>query len=167
MSALDRNKPSRNDQLRLIAAGALKHFPNGNLLLANHTFTTAADLATFIQADIDACDAADRARAAWLTAVHEQTASHAAVAPVLRALKRQLLAQFGDTPAANATLADFGYTAPKVVQRTSTANAAAAAKARATRQARHTMGKNQKKDVKGKVDVALVVTPTAGTAPST
>jgi hypothetical protein len=44
--------------------------------------------------------------------------------------------------------------------------AVAAAKREATRAARHTMGKNQKKAVKGAINATLVVTPANGSAPS-
>jgi hypothetical protein len=46
-------------------------------------------------------------------------------------------------------LADFGFTAPKKRTLTPGQKAVAAAKAKATRTAPHTMGKVQKKSVKG------------------
>jgi hypothetical protein len=151
MSALNRNKPTRKDLLRLIISGVQKHYPGGQLVLASQTFNLPSDLVKFIQADIDASDAADKVRADWLAAVQVQTDAHQKVGPVLRAFKRQVLAQFGDTQDASSTLADFGYAPPKVAAKSAETKATAAEKGRATRAARHTMGKKQKQPVKGTV----------------
>jgi len=124
----------------------------------------APHVVNLIQADIEATDAADKARADWLTAVQVQEDSHQKVAPVIRALKRQVLAQFGDTQAAGSVLADFGYTPQTVPAITAEAQAAAVGKNRATRAARHTMGPKQKKQVTG--TVAPPATPAPAPAPS-
>jgi hypothetical protein len=73
------------------------------------------------------------------------------VGPVIRALERRVLADFGDTPQAGTALADFGFAPPTVSQPTADTKATAVEKRRATREARHTMGKNPKKNVKGTV----------------
>jgi hypothetical protein len=150
MSTLDRNKPTRNDRLRLIASGVQKHFPNATLTLAGQTLTTS-QLADRIQQDIAASDATDKARAAWLTQVQAERSTHASLAPVLRSLRSLVIAQFGDSPDAGDVLADFGYSPRKVPERTAAAKAQSADKGRATRAARHTMGSQQKKKVKGTV----------------
>ncbi len=166
MSTLNRNKPTRKDLLRLIISGVQKHFPSGQLVLAGQTFNMPTDLVKSIQTDIDATDATDKARAGWLAVVQAQTDSHQKVGPVLRALKRQVFAQFGDTQDASSTLADFGYTPQKVAEKSSADKAAAAEKSRATRTARHTMGKNQKKEVTGTVATS-VPAPTTPASPPT
>jgi hypothetical protein len=148
MSTPSRSKKTRNDRLRLIASGAQKHFPNASLTLAGQTLTTSA-LEQLLQQDIAATDAADKAHAAWLTAVQAQNASHRALAPVLRALNSYVLAQFGDSVDVGTVLADFGYSPRKVTKVPVDTKAAAAAKAVATRKARHTMGAKQKKAVHG------------------
>jgi hypothetical protein len=158
------NKPTRKDRLRLIASGVQAHFPSGQMVLASQTFNLPTDLVNLIQADIAATDAADKARADWLAAVQVQTDSHQKVAPVLRALKRQVLAQFGDTQAASSVLADFGFTPQKVPAITAEAQAVAVEKNRATRVARHTMGPKQKKLVTG--TVAPAAPPPATPAPT-
>jgi hypothetical protein len=149
MSTINRNKPTRKDQLRLIVSGVQKHYPSGQMTLASQTFNLPSDLVKAIQADIDVTDAADKARADWLAAVQAQTDSHQKVGPVLRAFERQVLAQFGDTQDASSTLADFGYAPPKVAVKSSATKTAAAELGRATRVARHTMGSKQKQQVKG------------------
>ncbi len=157
-SIANANKSTRKDALRLIAAGVQMHFPSGTLILANQTFEMPADLVNLILADIADTDAADKARAAWLAAVQVQTNSHEKLAPVLRALKAQVLAQFGDTQDSATTLADFGYSPRRVGPRSVEEKAAAAVKGLATRAARHTMGSRQKERVTGNV-TGVVVTP--------
>jgi hypothetical protein len=154
MSVLNRNKPTRKDLLRLLISGVQKHFPSGQMTLAGQTFNLPSDLVQHIQADIDATDAADKVRADWLAGVQVQSDSHQKVGPVLRALKRQVLARFGDTQDASSTLADFGYAPPKVTAKSAVTKATAADKGRATRVARHTMGSKQKLQVKGTVPAA-------------
>src|ERR1700722_789629 len=165
MSTIKRNKPTRKDQLRLIVSGVQKHYPSGQLKLASQTFNLPSDLVKAIQADIDATDAADKARADWLAAVQVQTDSHQKVGPVLRALKRTVLGQFGDTQDASSTLADFGYAPPKVTEKSSATKAAAAEQGRATRAARHTMGSKQKQQVKGTVATTTASPPATPASP--
>jgi hypothetical protein len=164
-SIVKSNKPTRKDKLRLIVSGVQKHFPSGQMSLAGQTFNVPTDLVNLLQADINATDATDKARAAWLATVQTQTDSHAKVAPVLRSLKAQVFAQFGDTQDAATTLADFGYSPRKVRARSADKKAAAAVKGRATRAARHTMGSKQKQAVTGNV-TGVVVTPLVS-APAT
>jgi hypothetical protein len=165
MSTTDRSKPTRTSLLRHIISGVQKHYPSGQMVLASQTFNLPSDLVKFIQADLDATDAADKAHAEWLAAVQVQTDAHQKVAPVLRALKRHVFAQFGDTQDASNTLADFGYTPPKVAAKSAATKATAAQKSRATRTARHTMGPRQKKDVKGTVGPSVPATSTPPAPP--
>ncbi len=146
-----KNKPTRNQGLRLIVAGVLKHFPSGQIVLARRTFNMPDDLVNLIQADIDTTDKADKARADWLALVQAQNDSHDALAPTLRMLQAYVVSQFGDTQDAGSTLAEFGYTPRKVAELPVATKAGAADKGRATRTARHTMGKVQRKAVKGTV----------------
>ena len=140
------------------------HFPSGQIVLAGQTFKLPTDLVNFIQTDVTVTDAADKAHADWLAAVQVQTDSHQKVSPVLRALKRQVLAQFGDNQDATSTLADFGFAPTKVTAITAVAKVASVEKTRATRVARHTMGSKQKKLVTG--TVAPTAPPPATPAPT-
>jgi hypothetical protein len=73
-------------------------------------------------------------------------------------------ATLGNSPDA---LADFGLSARKSrVSPKSETVTAAVAKRKATRAARHTMGKVQKKDVKGAVKVTVTTTPLDRTEPA-
>jgi type I site-specific restriction endonuclease len=165
MLNLERNKPTRKDTLRLLVSGVQKHFPSGSLVLAKQTFAVA-DLVALLQADIDATNAADQARATWLTQVGAQNASHQKVAPVIRALKSLVISQFGDTQDAGTALADFGLTPRKIAERSIATKAEVVDKGRATRVARHTMGKNQKKLVTGTVTPTAAAQAPSGSAPT-
>ncbi|HEX3771765.1 MAG TPA: hypothetical protein VHV30_12895 [Polyangiaceae bacterium] len=160
------NKPIRQDLLRRIARGVQMHYPSGQMTLAGQTFNMPTDLVNLIQGDISVIDVADKAHADWLAAVQAQRVQHQKVGPVLRALQRLVLAQFGDTQDAASTLADFGYAPPKVTVPTAATQAAAVEKRGATRAARHTMGKNQKKDVKGAVTTPAPSPTTPGASPA-
>jgi hypothetical protein len=160
----DKNKPTRKDRLRTIIAGLQKHYPNVSLVLVGQTIPTA-QLVLRIQQDIDAADVATQAHTTWIEKVQIERNLHLALAPLLRALRSTVLGQFGDTKDAASTLGDFGYTPRKVAQRPSATKAEAAVKSRATRTARHTMGTQQKKKVKGTV-AAEPSAPTA-TSPGT
>jgi hypothetical protein len=97
-----------------------------------------------------------RPLANWHATVLADRALRTSVTRVLRGLREHLLNVFGDTSPA---LADFGLAPPKKPLTTPEKKAAAADKMRATRAARHTMGKKQKKAIKG------VVPATAPEAP--
>jgi hypothetical protein len=157
MTATRPNKPTRKSRLRLLIAGVQKQYPTGSLLLAGQTLTTS-QLVQVIQQDIDASDATDKAYADWISQVQVERNSHQKVAPLLRALRSQVLAHFGDTKDAASTLAAFGYLPRKVTAVPSDTKADAVAKGRATRTARHTMGKRQKASVKGTVSPTAPVT---------
>jgi hypothetical protein len=165
MAATDKNKPLRKDRLRLLMSGVTKHYANVTLVLAGQPYTAIA-LVQLIQQDIDASDLADKAHADWSQQVQIERDSHTELAPVLRALRSQVFAQFGDSKDASSTLKDFGYTPRKVTKPRVQTKADAAKKGRATRSARHTAGKNQKKDVKGTVPAETPVAAPTSPAPA-
>jgi hypothetical protein len=75
MLSMDKNKPTRKDALRLIVAGVQKHFTTGQLILAGQNFNLPTDLVALLQGDIDATDAADKARAACCLPAESRRAS--------------------------------------------------------------------------------------------
>jgi hypothetical protein len=162
MVSIDKNKPSRQDRLRKIRAGLQLHEQGATVITIGGVGHTVTDLLAKIQDDITATDATDKARAEWLQSVQSERDSHQQVDPLLRGIKQFVMLQYGDSQAASATLADFGYTPRKVPVRSPTTSVAAANKSRATRKARNTMGAKQKKAVKGDV-TGVVVTPVHGT----
>ncbi len=137
-------------------AGIQKHLPSASSVpLAGSTYSPA-DLVKLIQNRMDTIAKADAIKATWHSTVLAGEAQNTQLTPILRALRQHVINVYG---AASPVLADFGFAPPKTTARTPEAKAAAAAKSKATRAARHTMGKNQKKAVKGNV-TGIVVTPT-------
>jgi hypothetical protein len=164
MSNQTNNKPTRKDRLRTLVNGVQKHF-TGPVVLRGQT-VTPAQIVAFLQQDIAATDASIQAHDAWLEKVQLEKASHQQLAPMLRALTSVVMGQFGDTPDAASTLGDFGLKPRKVPKRKVAAKAQAVAKGQATRTARHTMGKDQRKAVKGTVAAGTPATaPAASPAP--
>jgi hypothetical protein len=127
---------------------------------------TATALVQLLQSLADALAAVDAAKASWQNALTQLRTLQARVLPVIRGYSNLLLAANGNAPA---TLADYGLTPRKAKTPLSTeAQAQANAKIEATRKARNTMGKQQKKQVKGTVPTspAAPQAPTATTSPT-
>ena len=144
-----------------VITGIQKHLQNTPSLPLGGTAYTPADLVKLVQSRIDSANTVAAGKASWHSTVVANKALTTNVTPALRALRDYVINVFG---AASPVLADFGFTPPKRTTKTPEQKAAAAAKAKATRAARHTAGKNQKKSVKGAVTATLVVTPTGSLA---
>jgi hypothetical protein len=147
---------------RQLIAGAQKHFATASpTLWVGGAPTTVDDLTQQLQRFIDNRAAVNALRAAFaakLQAEAREAPSQLALMQAFEAVVRGAFAEAADT------LADFGLAPRKLRQApTAEANAVAAAKRRATRAARHTMGSRQREQVKGSVTAALVVTPTVTT----
>jgi hypothetical protein len=155
-------KASLQLRLRGLIAGTQKHYPNGSLTFGGATYTSSA-LIQLLQSLDDATAAVDAAKAKEQDALKQQRNVKAKVGPVAQAYRSYLVALHGN---AVEPLADFGLTPKKApAPRTAEQKATAAAKRKATRVARHTMGSKQKKDVKGTVTTTVVVTPRDGSQP--
>jgi hypothetical protein len=153
-----KSKPSKAATLaraQAFIAGAKKRFPNGTFSLGNATFTTAT-LVQLFESLVEAINAANAAKASARDVVAAMRSTEAKVTPVLRDFQRFVRVSFGTTTEA---LADFGLEPPKArVPKTTEQKAAAAAKQKATREARGTASKKQKAAVKGKV-TGVTITP--------
>jgi hypothetical protein len=155
-------KGKLQQRARSLIAGTHKHLPNEKLTVGGTTYESAA-LVQILQSLDNAIAASDEAKAKSKDALKNKNEVHAKVGPVLRAYQSYLFASLGNTPS---TLADFGLaprkerTPPKVEKL-----AAATAKRKATREARHTMGPVQKKGVLGNV-TNVVLTPVTAPEPS-
>jgi hypothetical protein len=156
----DRN--GKANEVAQIIAGAKKHFANpAAQVTIDGASTTIGEALAKMQTFVDN-------RAAVVTAqasAHEKVVTERAQAPAVLAFVDAFMAfvrvNLGQSPTA---LADFGKSPPKRrTPLTAEQNAIAAAKRRATREARGTMGPKQKKKVKGNVSAELVVTPTPST----
>jgi hypothetical protein len=149
------NRSIQETQDSTIIAGIQKDLANvTSLNLAGQAITPAA-LAKLVQSRIDAANAVAPAKANWSETVAAYRTVNKEVTPLLRALKTYLVNTYGPT---SATLADFGFSPPKTAVKSPAVKTAAAEKAVATRKARNTMGKVQKKAVKGNV-TAVTITP--------
>jgi hypothetical protein len=145
-----------------VIVGIQKHLLTvPSLPLAGSTYTPA-DLVKLVQSRIDSAGVVAAAGANRHATVVAHDALGTKLTPILRGLRQYVLNVFGET---SPVLADFGFTAPKTATRTPEQKAAAAAKALATRKARGTMGKKQKKSVKGTVPTTAPVTPPTASPP--
>jgi hypothetical protein len=160
-----KNKKNQVSRVQQLVAGTNKHFPNGSDPLSFGGVTrTVAALTQLLQSYLDTRSAVVASQA---TTKAKLAGERAQSPPLLAAIDEYvafLRARFGDAPDA---LADFGLAPPKArVPPTAEQQAIAAAKRKATREARHTLGKNQKKGTKGAITAALVVTPAPGSPPT-
>jgi hypothetical protein len=148
MNANNATKVTLEQRIRGLIAGTQKHSPNGSLTFGGTTFT-AQVLVQDLQSLADALAATDVARAAWKDALKNAVDTRAKVLPTMESYRSWVVATYGNAPS---TLADYGMSPRKVrTPLTAEQKATAALKRTATRQARMTLGKNQKKAIKGTV----------------
>lgn len=147
-----------------LATGTSKHFPSASQVLsfggATHTVTALTQL---FQSFVDLRQAVIASQAATKAKVATERAQAPSLLVVIDEFVAFVKVTFGNQPD---VLADFGLAPSKARAPQTTEQKAAAAKRVATREARHTMGSNQKKGVKGAVTATLVVTPQAGSQPT-
>ena len=105
-----------------------------------------ADIIKVLQDRIASSQAVPTATAARTAAIKADRDRHEQTAPLVKALRQLVLGMFSESPD---TLAVFGLRPVKTGSPTVATKAAAIKKNLATRKARHTMGKVQKKDIKG------------------
>ncbi len=159
------NKPTTKDLNTKAISGVDKHLASLTSVMIGGTAYTGPTLKAVLQADIDATNAADAARNQWQDLLVPAKSARVMAARARKAIKSYLVGLYG--PDAVGMLADFGFTPPKsTANKTAKVKADAVVKAAATRVARHTMGKNQKKSVKGTVTAAPSPAP-AGSTPVT
>lgn len=145
------NMTTRLKQLQKIQQGLAKHYAGVTSLTLGGVSVTLTDLQGLIQADLDAMDTSAKAKAIHRGLVQAERSAHAKALPLLRSLKALVFASHGGTEATSELLEDFGYRPRKRAARTVEQVAEAAVKAKATREARHTMGPKQKKAIKGAI----------------
>ena len=141
--------------VKLLMAGLNKHFSNaaGSQPVSFGGVTYAlADLTQRLQSFVDLCDRVDTAKAAYQEQLNEADTQKPALRPLISGCKAFVRVHFGNSPG---VLVDFGLAPRKVpAPRTVEDKAVAVEKGLATRKARHTMGRSQKKQVKGAVATA-------------
>jgi hypothetical protein len=160
------NKNKEVSSVKQLMAGANEHFPTAAgtppMSIGGAKYTLA-DLTQRLQTFVDISEGVDTAKAAYQEKLNEATTQMPALRSLISAFKAYVRANFGNSPG---DLVDFGLVPRKVPQpRTVEARAIAVEKGLATRKARKTMGKNQKKLVTGTVDATAANPAPAGTTP--
>jgi hypothetical protein len=157
----------KNDQaarVKQLILGTTKHYPNASdtLQVGGASFTVSG-LTQLMQSFVNAREAVEASKAATTATVQTERTQSTARLAVIRSFETVVRGTFGTQAD---VLADFGLAPPKArVPLTAEQKAVAAARRAATRAARNTMGKNQKKDIKGNVNAKLVVTPADDSKP--
>jgi len=145
-------------QVKQFITGANKHLSTGiqQIQVGGATFTVTG-LTALLQSFVDNREAVEVSKAATKAKVQVEQAQSPSQLAIIRAFEKVVRGMFGDSAD---VLADFGLAPPKArALRSAEEKAVSAAKSAATRTARGTMGKVQKKSVKGSITAKLVVTP--------
>jgi hypothetical protein len=165
-NALNPNKPTALALAQKTNQGVDKYFASITSLLIAGADITPAELKAIFQDDIDQTNALDAVEAQAKQQRAKQKAARKKATGTRQNLRTYLLGSYGT--AALQMLQDFGFTAPKPRggRKTASTKAQAVVQAKATRVARHTMGKRQKAKIRGNAPAQPVVTPApAVTAP--
>ena len=149
------NVPNKTTALALntkVAEGVDKYFSKVKSLTVGGTTYTPKSLVAVLNAENDASSAVDSTRAQLENQVATHRTAKVNAAAVQSALKVYILGNYGKK--AVQMLGDFGMSVPKATgKRTVETKVQAVAQAKATRDARHTMGKKQKADANPRAPV--------------
>jgi hypothetical protein len=146
-----------------VIAGLLEFYgPNDVFQMSTGTYTRDELIVEFQQFVSAAQDTKD-SNAQWRSDIQTERQLEQHVKVLRQGVKGIVAARFG---VSGAQLLKFGYTLPKPRKKSAKTKAAAVQKGLATREKRQTLGKVQKKDIKGNVNVELVVTPADGGPPN-
>ena len=141
-----------------LIAGTAKHLTAATQVNVVGSSFTAAEITAKLQSLVTLREAVDAAKAS----TKEMLATEAAQMPALRTLMSAYVAYVKAAYVGSpGVLADFGISLKSRAPLTVEEKTAAVAKRTATRAARHTMGKQQKKGIKGDVSGVLVTPITA------
>jgi hypothetical protein len=128
-----------------VMEGLRTHFLKKTVLLNGASWKVDA-LIKRLDGQVALLHASDAAHTSWRQAVLAQRNDAADARRLLRAVEAMVTAAFGSDSHA---YADFGYTPPKIAKRSAETTLAAVVKMKATRQARHTMGRKQRQSIRG------------------
>jgi hypothetical protein len=136
-------------RVKLLIAGTQKHFGNAaSLTFSDASFTPASALVQLLVGYSATFDDVDTARVTLNAKVAARKARQPSMRAVIRKYETYLQGLYNGLPD---VLADFGLAPPKARAVSVATKGQAVVKSRATRQARHTMGKRQRQKVKGEV----------------
>jgi hypothetical protein len=145
-----------------LIAGTAKRLAKGTQVSLVGSSFTPDQVTTELQSIVNLRTDVDAAKATAKAKIAAETAQMPALRTFMSAYVSFVKAAYGTSPDA---LADFGINPKPRAQLTAEAKTAAAAKRKATRAARHTMGSKQKLGVKGDV-TGITVTPITATLPT-
>jgi hypothetical protein len=146
-----------------VIAGLAKLAPEVSLPVGGK-LVTSKDLQAQLQAHVDTMNSANGARAKFSELVGVDKSQRAGTKPVLAAVRSYAAGLFGEN---SAEFASFGFKPTKVAQRTPLSKVEASEKVRATRIARHTMGKVQRSAIHGVVPTTPPPNGPVASAPAT
>jgi hypothetical protein len=155
-----KNRPSTAAHDGQIIVGVEKDLQNVSQIPLDGDIYTPQSLVAFIQSRIDASNKVMTAKATWIDATKTYGSLNTKGTAVVRALRSFVVGMYGEH---SPKLADFGFTPSKRATQTAEEKAAAAAKRKATREARGTMGKRQKSKIHGTVTPAQPAAAGSGT----
>jgi hypothetical protein len=150
MATTSKSRAVNITRTQALIAGVQKHFGTTPTLIDGTTYATA-DIVTKLQGQVNADHAVIAAKAAWQAAVKEDEDPE--VEAFITKLVQVIRIMYASSPA---ILGDFGVAPPKAHVVSAATRVLATAKAKATRTARHTLGSNQKKGIKGSVTTVTV-----------
>jgi hypothetical protein len=155
---INRNRSKRQSADQKLIEGLIKHSQTVSSVLIRGRHFKTDDLIALLQDRLVAANTANSTRATWLTAVQADHDEYERTKATISGLRQALAVAFaGEIDG----LADFGLTPRKVRVMSPEQMSVATAKAKATRAARHTMGKRQKQLIKGTVPATATATATA------
>jgi hypothetical protein len=158
---------NNNSKARVVAAakqfiaGTTKHFGSVPQITLSGSSYTPAEITSTLQSLVDLDAAVNAARAVTSAKVDAEAALLPSVAALMSALRTYVRATNGTSAD---VLADFGLAPKKQAVVSPETQVIAAAKRKATRAARHTMGPKQKEGIKG-VAPGVISIPTTAPAP--
>ena len=141
--------------------GLLTYYQPSDVFQMQAGTYTRDELIAEFQGFVNAAQATKASNQQWRSDIQTERVLELHVRGLRRGVRGITQARFGPQGAQNL---QFGYALPKPRKRTAETAAIAVAKSLATRSKRGTMGRVQKSAIKGEVHVAVVVTPTDGTA---
>jgi hypothetical protein len=146
------NSTERKQQDQTLLTAVQKNLAATASLVLDGTSYTPAAIEAVLQGDIDATVAAETAKAAWLVAAKAEDAQAPAALKMRRLVQAYAVNSYGDT---DTVRSEWGMPPLKATVRTAASKAAAAAKAKATREAH-----------KAALEGTSGTTPSASTSPT-
>jgi hypothetical protein len=138
-----------------LIAGLQANYQPGDTFAVRTGLMTRDELVAEFQGFVTCAENTKSSNQAWKADVQAERAELLQVTPLRADVKGILIARLG---ASSSQLVGYGFSPKKVTVRSPAEKAAAAAKAKATREARGTKGSVQKLDVSGNV-TGVVITP--------